>query len=67
MIEDEKLGGQHYFLDRDLERELFKEIGGQRYYPRYLMVNKYGKLEDSSAPRPSSREIKTLLEKVSNL
>jgi len=66
MIEDENLGGQHYFLDSDLERDLFKEIGGQRYYPRYLIVNKSGELENSSAPRPSSQETKTLLEKVSN-
>jgi len=66
MIEDEKLSGQHYFLDRDLERALFKEIGGQRYYPRYLIINKSGKIENSAAPRPSSQEIEKLLADLSN-
>ncbi len=65
MIEDEKLSGQHYFLDRDLEHALFKEIGGQRYYPRYLIINKSGEIENNAAPSPSSQEIEKLLADLS--
>lgn len=61
MIKEEKLKGQHYLLDRELENALFKEIGGQRYYPRYVIINKSGGIEDSVAPSPSSPEIEKLL------
>ena len=66
LIEEENLQGQHYLLDRELVRALYEEIGGQRYNPRYVIINKSGEIENSVAPWPSSPEIEQLLTDLSS-
>lgn len=61
MIEEKNLKGQHYLLNKEIELKLFEEIGGERSYPRYVIVSRDGEIYNRNAPRPSSLEIEGVL------
>lgn len=60
MIQDENLGGVQLFAKGWSEITKYYKITG---IPRFMVFDKQGKIVTVDAPRPSSPELKTLLEK----
>lgn len=60
MIGDKKLGGTQLLADRDWRSSICKDymIEG---IPRFILIDKEGKIIDKNAPRPSSPQIKEIL------
>ena len=65
MIKSQKLKGQHFLLNEKLANVLSDEIGGIEGIPRYVIVNKDGKIVNNNAPCPSFKAIAKQLEKLS--
>ncbi len=61
ILAENNLSGEHYFLNfyQAVELEKFLESSS---LPRYLVIDKNGQVVDKDAPRPSSQEIRQLLD-----
>lgn len=54
------LEGDHYLMNATLQREIYGTLGIQ-FIPRYVIIDKQGKIINSNAPKPSNPEaLKTL-------
>ena len=59
---EEKLKGQHYLWGQSLINKFFKEVGSPPPgIPRYVVIDRTGKVISKNAPRPSSETIVKLL------
>ncbi|MDO5663989.1 MAG: TlpA disulfide reductase family protein [Bacteroidia bacterium] len=62
VIRKKHLNGQHILLNREQELEFIKiHFGESHGIPRYLIIDKNGKLINNNAPRPSDKETEKLL------
>ena len=52
---------QSYYID-SVNQVLIREVFGIKSIPRYLLYDKQGKLIHNNAPRPSSIEIRRLID-----
>jgi len=64
MIEEKELGGIQLFADNDWNSDFVQayKING---IPRFILIDPAGNIVSSDAPRPSSDELKVLLEELS--
>ena len=64
MIEEKELGGIQLFADNDWKSDFVQayKING---IPRFILIDPAGNIVSSDAPRPSSDELKVLLEELS--
>ena len=54
------LEGDHYLMNATLQREIYGTLGIQ-FIPRYVIIDKQGKVINSNAPKPSNPQaLKTL-------
>ncbi len=62
-VKDKELGGIQLFADKDWKSQFVKEfaISG---IPRFILIDKEGKVFKANAPRPSSNEITSLLDEI---
>ena len=60
MIDAKKLGGTQLLADRDWKSGICKDYMIQGI-PRFILIDKEGKIIDKNAPRPSSPEIREIL------
>ena len=65
MIDAKKLGGTQLLADKDWKSSICKDYMIQGI-PRFILIDKEGKIIDKNAPRPSSKEIKEILADLSN-
>jgi len=65
MIDDKKLGGTQLLADKDWKSSICEDYMIQGI-PRFILVDKDGKIIDKNAPRPSSKEIKEILADLAN-
>lgn len=65
IIQEKKLKGQHILLNKK-QSERFKEehIGKTISFPRYMIIDKNGKIVDDNAPRPSDKKTAKILEEL---
>ncbi len=58
-----QITGEHYLFNKKVYTER-NRIAQVKYIPRYMLFDKNGNLVDDNAPRPSSSNIKTEIEKL---
>lgn len=68
MVEDKKLSGYHYFVEKETLRNYWDETvkvdSISPRTPHHLIVNKQGKVIDDNAPGPRSERIYEKLESI---
>lgn len=65
MINSEELKGQHFLIDDDNLKKFDNENGiNIQSIPRYIIVDKDGKIKDKNAPRPSADNMIELLTQI---
>jgi len=60
MVKDENLGGIQIMADKDWNSDFVKAYN-IRGIPRFILIDKEGKILDANAPRPSNPNLKELL------
>ncbi len=60
MVEEKELSGVQLMADKDWKSSICTDYG-IRGIPRFLLIDKEGKIMDKNAPRPSSKEIKEVM------
>ncbi len=63
MIDQLQISGDHYRVSADVKQDIVNRYNLQ-YIPRYLLINKEGKVADPIAKRPSDPMVKKDLEKL---
>lgn len=63
MIESLGLSGYHYRASPDVTMEIVKRYNLQ-FIPRYILINKEGKVADANAKRPSDPMVKSDINKL---
>jgi thiol-disulfide isomerase/thioredoxin len=63
MIDNLEISGHHYRANPDVRMEIVERFNLQ-YIPRYILINKDGKVADANAKRPSDPMVKGDINKL---
>lgn len=63
MVNTMQITGEHYRANPKIKQEIVKRFD-LKYIPRYVLINKEGKVADENAKRPSDPAIKSDIEKL---
>ena len=65
MVDEKELGGIQLFADNSFESKFIKAYGISSI-PRFIIVDKEGKIYDENADKPSTESLKTTLDSLLN-
>ncbi len=63
MVQDQKLGGIQLYADKAFSSKFVKDYGINGI-PRFILLDKEGKIVNADAPRPSDKDLKKLLDET---
>ena len=63
MVDQMDITGEHYRLNQSIKQEVFERFNLQ-YIPRYILINKEGKVADDNAKRPSDPLVANDIDKL---